>query len=261
MKAPRARRAQTQSPQVRQSRIAELVRKKGQVSVESLAESFETSQETIRRDLSALAESGLIQKVHGGAKLPRKRREDPFDQRMDHQSAAKHVMAQKLAERITPGETLFLNTGTTTVIAAETLARIERLTVITNSHRIAGILATKAPHSEIFLLGGRYDADNGETLGPMTLDGIRDFHADHAILTVAAVDARQGAMDANFEEAQISRSMIEQADNVVILADSSKLDRRAAFAVCPLETIDCLLAERLPDGALKDSLDRLGVAF
>lgn len=248
-------------PRLRQSRITELVREQGQVSVEGLAERFGASHETIRRDLSSLAENGVVQKVHGGAKLPRLREEDSFHRRMDHQSAAKRIIAGKLGRRISSGETLFLNTGTTTVIAAEVLAEIDRLTVLTNSYRIARTFTQKAREAEVFLVGGRFDGDNGETLGPMAIADIQRFHADHAILTVAAVDANQGAMDANFEEAQVARGMIEQADNLIVLADSSKFDRRAAFAVCPLEQINCLLSDSPPEGALLDRLERLSVAF
>ena len=104
------------TPRLRQARIAELVRKHGQVTVEDLADRFGASLETIRRDLGALAETGAVQKVHGGAKLPPRRDEGPFRDRMTREEPAKRMIAALAARALSPGETLFVpgaagNTG------------------------------------------------------------------------------------------------------------------------------------------------------
>lgn len=241
-------------PSVRRARIAELVRKRGSVTVEALAAMFGASHETIRRDLGHLAEAGAVQKVHGGAKQPRRREEGAFRERMTRNEAAKRMIAAKTARLISAGETIFIDTGSTTLICAEEAARIAGLTVVTNSTRIAHTFAGGEGRSRVFLIGGQFDGDNGESTGPIAIAQIQAFHADHAILGIGAIDARAGATDISFEEAQIARAMIDNADRLVLLADGSKFDRRAAFAVCPLERIDHLVTDRPPDGPLAAAL-------
>ncbi len=247
------------TPRVRQARIAALVRKRGRVTVEALAARFDASHETIRRDLALLAEAGVVMKVHGGAKLPRRREEGAFEERMAANEAAKREIAAKAAGLLGAGETIFVDTGSTTLMCAEEASRIAGLTVVTNSPRVAAVFGRGEGRARVFLAGGSYDPDYDETVGPMTIAQLRGFHADHAILGVGALDARAGAMNVSFDEAQVAQTMMEQADRVIMLADSSKFDRRAAFAVCPLEGIDHLVCERPPEGALAEALTAAGV--
>jgi len=248
------------SPKLRQEKIAEAVRRHGKVSVEQLAVRFKTSHETIRRDLTVLAEAGRVQKFHGGAKLPRRQEEGPFRERMAMNAVAKRVIADKAARLIAPGDTVFIDTGSTTLMCAEEIAKIGGLTVITNSTRIAAVMADHGNRTVIFLLGGRFDGDNQETVGPTAISEIQSFHADHALITIGALDAEAGATDFNFDEAQVARAMLENADNLVVVADASKFQRRAAFTVCPLERIGALVTDRPPPQDLNSALVAAGVA-
>lgn len=252
-------RARAVGPRLRQEKIAETVRRQGRVSVDQLAERFKTSHETIRRDLAALAEAGAVMKVHGGARLPGRREEGPFSERLGTNAVAKRLVAEKVAALVQPGSTLFIDTGSTTLMCAEAIARIAGLTVITNSARIAAVLAERGNRTTIFLLGGRFDADNHETVGPTTIAEIQGFHADHALLTVGALDAAAGVTDYNFDEAQIARAMLDNAERLIVAADASKFGRRAAFAVCPLERLTALVTDRLPEGRLLQALSKAGV--
>ncbi|MEO3428578.1 DeoR/GlpR family DNA-binding transcription regulator [Pelagibius sp. CAU 1746] len=247
-------------PKLRREKIAEAVRRHGKVSVEQLALRFKTSHETIRRDLAALAETGSIQKFHGGAKLPGRQEEGPFRERMVLNAVAKRVIAEKTARLIAPGDTIFIDTGSTTLMCAEEIAKIGGLTVITNSTRIAAVMSGGGNRTVIFLLGGRFDGDNQETVGPTAISEIQSFHADHALITIGALDAAAGATDFNFDEAQVARAMMENADNLIVVADASKFQRRAAFAVCPLERIGALVCDRVPAGALAGELAAAGVS-
>jgi DeoR family glycerol-3-phosphate regulon repressor len=246
-------------PRLRQEKIAEAVLRQGRVSVEQLALRFQTSHETIRRDLSALAEAGRVLKVHGGAKLPRQREEGPFRERLAMNAVGKRVVAEKAARLISPGQTLFIDTGSTTLMCAEEIGKIAGLTVITNSTRIAAVLAEHGNRTSVFLLGGRFDGDNHETAGPATITGVQAFHADHALITIGALDEAAGATDYNYDEAQVARAMLENADNLIVVADASKLQRRAAFAVCALDRINALVTDRSPQGTLLSALSTAGV--
>lgn len=245
---------------LRQEKIAEAVRRHGQVRVEQLAARFKTSHETIRRDLAVLAEQGSVQKFHGGAKLPGRREEGPFRERMAQNAVAKRVIAEKTSGLIAPGDTLFIDTGSTTLMCAEEIAKIGGLTVITNSTRIAAVMAGRGNRTVIFLLGGRFDGDNQETVGPTAISEIQSFHADHALITIGALDAAAGATDFNFDEAQVARAMMDNADNLIVVADATKFQRRAAFAVCPLERIGALVSDRPPADALAAALTSAQVA-
>lgn len=241
-------------PKLRQEKIAEAVRRHGRVSVEQLALRFGTSHETIRRDLAVLAERGSVQKFHGGAKRPRAQEEGPFRERLATNAVAKRIIAEKVARLIAPGETLLIDTGSTTLMCAEELCKIEGLTVITNSARIAAVMAERGNRTSVFLLGGRFDGDNQETVGPTAIQEIQSFHADHALITIGALDEGTGATDFSFDEAQVAKAMLEAADGVIVVADSSKFRQRATFTVCPLERIDALVTDRAPPAPLQTAL-------
>ena len=248
-------------PRLRQEKIAEAVQRQGRVSVERLALRFGTSHETIRRDLSALADTGRVLKVHGGAKLPRLQEEGPFRERMATNAVGKRVIAEKVAALISPGETLFIDTGSTTLMCAEEIGKIAGLTVVTNSTRIAAVLAERGNRTSVFLVGGRFDGDNHETGGPAAIAGIQSFHADRALITIGALDQAAGATDYNYDEAQVARAMLDNAESVTVVADSSKFQRRAAYTVCPLERITALVTDREPQGTLLAALSTAGVAL
>jgi len=246
-------------PHARQIRIAEIIGREGEVSVEDMASRFEVSAETIRRDLALLVESGQAQKVHGGARRARLIVEGSFAERLDRQATAKNRIGRRLADAVEPGETLFIDTGSTTLAAAEFLAAIPQLTVITNSCRLAERLAQGGSDAAIYLLGGRYHGDNAETTGPGAIEQIGAFQADRAVLTVAAVLPDVGVMDASFEEAQVARAMIANARTLTVLADHTKFGRRAAFSVCKCGDIDHLVTDQHLDRDNRHALTSLGV--
>jgi DeoR family glycerol-3-phosphate regulon repressor len=242
-------------PKQRQSRILDVVARDGEATVDALAVEFDVSAETIRRDLAQLAMSGALQKVHGGARRLRMHAEGSFQERMGEDAAAKQIIAQKLAQVIEPGDTLFMDTGTTTLFCAEALAGVPDLTVITNSIRVAQALARGAGRARVFLLGGDYAADNAQTRGPIALDQIDRFQADHAVLAVAALDTVGGAADADFDEAQVARAMLTNATNVIVVAQAAKLGRKAAHRICRLDEIDMLVCDAVPGDAFRAALD------
>lgn len=237
----------------------DIIRTAGQASVSELATRLETSRETIRRDLSALARHRKIEKFHGGATLPTAGLEGPFRDRMTQNAAAKVRIANAAQPLFAPGETLLIDTGSTTVFFAEMIAGLKGLTVVTNSSEVATVVSRGAAGNKVFLIGGEFVGDNRETVGSLAVSQLRAFRAHHAVLTVAALDARAGAMDFNIEEAQIARTMIEQSEKVTVLADASKFDRIASFEVCDLVRIDTLVCDRAPQGALRAALDAGGV--
>lgn len=248
------------TPQQRRTGILSALRADGHVSVDGLAASLGASRETIRRDLAELDGRGLLRKVHGGAVTAESALgiEGPLSQRMGVNREAKRAVARAAAQLLRPGDRLFVDTGSATLIFAEELAAVPGLTVITNSSVIAA-LAAKGEGATVFLLGGAFRRGGGECVGEMVLGQIALFRATHAFLTVAAADAK-GFSDHDLAEAQIARAMIAQSDAVTVLADASKLGRAAPFSVAPLAAVHRLVSEDMPEPLLR-ALDRAGVAW
>lgn len=245
---------------IRQTKIIDKIRKNGKVEVDELALFFNISRETIRRDLTELSKLGKIQKVHGGATLPGVLVEGSFQQRMSDNLEAKSKIARAAASLFTSGETIFIDTGSTTLYFSEELAHTSGLTVVTNSTEVARIVSSSGNDNRTFLLGGEFNIRNQQTVGTMVTAQVRSFRAHHAVLTIGALDARTGIMDFDIEEAQVARAMIEQSQFVTVLADSSKFDEIASFEICPLSMIDQLICDVLPSADLMGALKGAGVA-
>jgi DeoR family glycerol-3-phosphate regulon repressor len=247
-------------PHERQLQIADLVRNQGKASVEQLALNFATSAETIRRDLTILAANGKLRKVHGAALALRDYGEGLFAQRMQLNADAKRQIADKARALVTPGDTLFIDTGSTTLLLAQALGSIDNLTIVTNSTAIAAAISSGNDTASVYLLGGTYRQDNRQTCGAMALNQIAGFHANLAILTVAAVSAETGMMDFSDDEANIARAMIAHAERSIVLADASKFDRTAPFVVASISQVGTLVCDRIPGGLLNQRLEQAGVS-
>jgi len=250
------------TPTLRRQEILNMVRRQKRVYVDELAERLHISRETVRRDLSELARTCKVRKFHGGAELPGTHGENRFQERMAENVLAKVSIAAKAFPLITPGETIFIDTGSTTLYFAEKLAEISDLTVVTNSTEIARILSGNGNNGnsiQVFLLGGEYHGDNRQTAGNMVIDQLGLFRAHHAILTIGALDARSGIMDFNINEAQVARAMIKQAESLTVLADASKFGKIASFEVCGFDRITNLVCDRMPEKSISERLAEAGV--
>lgn len=233
----------------RHTKIVDIVAQKGRVSVEELARLHQVSHETIRRDLVSLDRSRLLRRFHGGAAALSADQEGPFSLRMTDHVEEKRRIARRAAALFTAGDSLFIDTGSTTHVFAEELARVQGLTVITNCQRIAQA-ASRSAGSEVLMIGGSYRAEARECLGPLAIEQIRRLHAAHCVLTIAGLDPEKGAMDFDIGEGEVARAMIERAESVTLLVDGSKFERRALMEVCGLDAIDRIVTDRAPPPAL-----------
>lgn len=250
-------------PRDRQALIIDTVRSHGKAAVGELAKMSGASVETIRRDLTSLARNGKIEKIHGGATSPRYIGEGPFEQRMQQNGLAKRQIARKALELVSPGDTVLVDTGSTTLAFAEELVAIDDLTVVTNSTAIAKVISAGNKTVSLFLLGGNYNEDNRQTCGIMAIDQLDQFRGNLVILTAGAIAADGGVMDYNYGEAQLARAMLRRADRKIVLADSSKFGSAAPFVVAQLDGIDDLVCELAPNEPLSQSLRdaRVNVIF
>ncbi|MCW5221638.1 DeoR/GlpR transcriptional regulator [Verminephrobacter aporrectodeae subsp. tuberculatae] len=245
-------------PNERHAAILEIVYERKNASVEYLAERFRASHETIRRDLSRLAADGRLRKYHGGATLSEAPAEGAFNARIHEFAREKRAVARRAAALFSAGDSLFIDTGTTTLALAQELARSSGLAIITNSVSITQCLARGPGSNRVFLIGGEYRAEACENLGPLAVAQVAQFNAHDAVLTVGAIGAN-GLQDYALEEAEIARAMIAGAERVTVIADASKLGRSALFPVCALERVARLVVSAPPQGLLAEKLAAAGV--
>jgi DeoR family glycerol-3-phosphate regulon repressor len=248
-------------PSERHNEIVRLVHRAAQITVDELAAKLDVSRETIRRDLAQLDALGRLRKFHGGARAQSTAGaepsiEGPFTLRMGENIAAKRLIAHRAASLVAPGDSVFIDTGTTTLLLAEALVDAPSLVVITNSWRIAATMAANGNH-EVFLIGGAYGADAGETLGQFALEQIRKFRARHAFLGIGAID-KSAAMDFDARESEIAHAMIDRVESVTVLADSSKSGKRGIFEIARWEDIDRLVSDQRPPLELEHAIEAAG---
>ncbi len=241
----------------RHDQVLALLTQSGEMTVEALAEELGVSRETVRRDLTQLGAAGKLRRFHGGARPITATSsvvdsESPFAHRLAQNAAAKRRIAAAASRLLRPEDSLFIDTGSTTVVFAEALVAVPSLVTITNSPRIAATLASNSSH-KVFLIGGAYGPDAGESLGPLALEQIGKFRARHAVLTIGAIDPTC-VMDFDLQEAEVAKAMIERADRVTVLADSSKFDRRAVFEVVALGRIHTLVTDAPPSEPMARAL-------
>ncbi|SEO57008.1 MULTISPECIES: DeoR/GlpR family DNA-binding transcription regulator [unclassified Luteibacter] len=225
----------------RHSRIRDLLRTSGQVSVERIVAELGVSRETIRRDLVELAERGEIRRVHGGAVLTGD--EPPIDVRHATRVREKRAIAKKVASLVESGQTIFMDAGSTMNLVAEALATRSGLTIVTNAVDVAARFATRDAN-EVHLLGGRFNAQIGCTQGSATVAEIARYQPHVAILSPVGIDAKAGASSFEMEEAEIARAMCANARRIVIAADHSKIGVRSRVAWCPADRVDVLVTDR-----------------
>jgi DeoR family glycerol-3-phosphate regulon repressor len=235
-------------------------RRGASLAVEEIATRFGVSRETIRRDLARLDHAGLLRRVHGGAVVPRLGDEPPFQERQKLNMDAKRRIGLAAAALFAPGDSLMIDTGSTTEQFATALAAKTDMTIITNSNRIATAICAGQGRNRVFVLGGTFQSESGQILGSLCIDQLQHFNADHVVLGVGALSADGRVMDFDVDEASLARAMIARARAVTILADHSKFDRQALITVCRLDAVARLITDQAPSGPLEETLAASKVA-
>jgi DeoR family transcriptional regulator of aga operon len=255
--------AKTESPLLideRRRLIRELVQAQGRVTVDELAERFHTSVVTIRSDLNALAATGAVLRTHGGALAQRDTEEVPIGvkQKLRHEQKAR--IAAEAAKLIRDGETILLDSGSTTEEIAKQIRglRLNSLNVITNALNIAGLLAT-VPHVNLIMPGGQLRPNSYSLSGPQAVAALQGLYADRLFLGVDSLDPDIGLMTPHLLEAQLNAQMMKISRQVVAVADASKLMKRNLSVIAPVEQLDMLITDSGADQAIVDQLRGRGI--
>ena len=227
----------------RQANILKALGQSGACSVNELAAQLAVSDETIRRDVKAMAGRGLVERVHGGVVLPQPLSEPAFQKRMARHAEEKRRIARLAAAQIRDGDSLMLDTGSTTAYVARALAEHKDLLVVTNCTEIATRLAGR---NRVYLAGGELRADDGAVFGAAATRFVEQFRTRYAVLSIGAVDPADGLMDFHLQEAEFSRALMQRAERTLVVTDHTKFGGHAPVRVCGFEEIDLLITDRAP---------------
>lgn len=211
----------------------------GKVISSDLAVEFGTSEDTIRRDLRDLARAGFCRRVYGGA-LIEAPSPAPLSSRLQADAAAKHNLAIAAATLVKPGQTLFIDAGSTNTAIAAALSRQMDLMILTNAPAVAMALSDHS-RVRVVLLGGVLDLSIGAALGGTTLEAIRKINADLFFLGSCGVDAAHGISAFDPAEAEVKRAMVDQSSQIIVAATLDKLGTAAPFKVAEVTTISHLV--------------------
>jgi len=217
---------------IRRDTIIDHLRRDGRVYVSELAKLLDVTPVTVRNDLDALEKDGYLIRMSGGAVYSNRNVDKP-----DISKAAvpclkeKEAIARTIAKMIKDGDTLFINSGTTTQLIAAELRAHNNLNIVTNSISVAMTMATVASF-RVFLLGGEINPQYGFTYGGDAQEKLASYHADHAILAIDGIGNEGGITTHHAEEAVLDRMMIRGAANVIIAADHTKIGRTGFLRVC-----------------------------
>ncbi len=242
----------------------------GGVEIDAAAERLGVSPATVRRDLDELANQQLLVRTRGGAVPTSVSYDLPLRYKLTQRPDEKRSIASAAAGIVAPGSVVGLNGGTTTTEVARALAlradlRVDGgdgngnpITVVTNALNIAHELAVR-PHVKLVVTGGVVRSQSYELAGPLAMPALERLTLDVTILGVDGISAADGATTNNETEAAVNELMAQRARTVVVVADSSKLGRRAFARICPIERVDVLVTGATGDGKLIADLRAAGV--
>lgn len=241
----------------RHADILKIIQEEGTITITRLAEKLGVSLETVRRDVKPLARDGSVLKMHGAIGLPSVVGEAPFERRMREQADAKRIIARLVAATIHDGESVMLDTGTTTSFLARELLNHRRLTVVTNSSDIARTLAT-VNGNKVYMAGGELRSDSGASFGVSAIEFVSRFSVDHAVITAGAVDAQHGIMDYVLEEAEFARVVLTRGKRSVVVTDHTKFGRQGLVQVCGFDAFGELATDLPPPRDIAAAVEKAG---
>lgn len=241
----------------RRQKVLDILTENGFMALADLAATLEASESTIRRDLDYWDQHGLIKRTHGGAFFQGDNSTLPaLEERSSRELEEKRLIARRAAARIKDGDAILLDGGTTTLEVARLLVG-RPLQIVTNSLPIANLFAN-SPKTDLVILGGYVYPKTGVALGPLTVRMMDDVHVQQTILSVGGITAR-GLFNSNMLLVETERTMLRCADEVVVVADHTKIGRQALAFLCQLGEVDTLIVDSALTPEHRAAMDEAGV--
>ncbi len=242
----------------RQEKIAAMLEEKNSLKVTELAEAFDVSESTIRRDLQEMEQKNLLTRTHGGAVGINQRNFEPTytEKATENQDAKAHI-GDIAAALVGDGDTVILDSGTTTLeIAKRITAR--NITIVTNSIDIAGLMSER-DSVEVVLTGGTLRHNTRAMVGHLAERALSNFRADIAFIGVNGISVEDGATTPNFVEAQTKKAMVNSANKVYAVTDMSKFGKVNFSVISPIRAFNAVITAGKPDAKVLDDFAEAGV--
>ncbi len=247
----------------RRSQIVQRVTENGRVSVSDLVKTYNVTETSIRRDLILLEADHRLKRIHGGAvSIPGNFRTDTFVEKAKLQIKAKECIGKAAVGMINQGDIILLASGTTTLQIVRhipsTLRMNNHITLVTTSLPIAQEILTW-PSPNLTILGGLYLPDYQATIGPQTIELLKDITADVAFLGADGLTMEGGATTANVLIAEVDRMMVERARKTVLVTDSSKIGQAGFIPIKPITSFNVLITDSDAPPDFVDTVRQMGV--
>ena len=231
----------------RQLAMLAAVREHGSLRTEALAERFDTTLQTVRRDVARLTEAGVLERFHGGVRaIDSHSRNTAYTERQRSHAQAKQRIARTVAAAIPPGSSLFMNIGTTVEAVARELLHHQGLRVVTNNLHVAQTLSAN-PQCEVVIAGGTVRHEDLGVVGEAALGFIEQFKVDIGLIGISGIDADGTLRDFDMREVMVARAIVAQSRQVWLAADASKFGRAAMIEMAPLKVVHTLFTDTLPE--------------
>jgi len=227
----------------RREKIRALVSERRALRVDEIVEALDVSGATVRRDLCELEQRGQVRRVHGGAvAIGGRLDEPPFDDKATIAAPEKQRIAEQALRMIEPGESVYLDGGSTVLALARLLVNMSALTVVTNSLHVMRVLSGRGPR--LITVGGELRRRSQTFVGPLTEGTIERLHVDKAFMGTIGLSLEEGLTTTDPGEALTKQLVASHAGSVILLADSSKVGKVAFARVGDVDSVDALITDR-----------------
>lgn len=242
----------------RKAFIVDYLEKNYSVKINQLSKDLKVTRETIRKDLYELEKQGLIRKVLGGAVIENSKLRSNYEKRKLENYEAKQRIAQIAATYIEPGDSIYLDYGTTTYCLAEEILKTGNITVVTNSIQIVNLLMQN-PTIDVLVLGGMLRKNEDALSGNFGLLNMTSLFVNYGFFSGGGIDTKVGLTNHNVGEAEISREMIKRSQTKVVLMDHTKYDNVTLNQVAQVDEIDILITDEVVSKSDKEKFEESGV--
>jgi DeoR/GlpR family transcriptional regulator of sugar metabolism len=243
----------------RRQSILDSIREDRHVTVTTLSDRLSVSEVTVRRDLRELEEAGTLRRVHGGAVAAAPAPpEPPVIQRMSHLEACKAAIGRVAAQLVEEGQSIFLGSGSTAAYVARALRGHREITVITNALTVANELAL-VEGATVVVTGGAMRRSELSLVGHLTEAAVRDLRVDKVIIGMRAISPAAGMTNDYLPEVMTDRAILQMADELIVVADHTKLGRVAPVLVAPVERMRILVTDVHADPESVERCRALGI--
>ena len=248
------------SVRIRHEKIVNLVREQGFVAIGTLADKFEVTPQTVRRDINTLSDQGLLQRHHGGAGPILSTENVDYTDRKILCLREKQIIAKLVAQHIPSRSSLFINMGTTTEEVAKVLVNHDKLRVITNNLNVAKTLSGNS-NMEVIISGGLVRHKDCGIVGEAAIDFIRQFKVDYGIIGISGVDKDGTLLDFDYREVTAARSIMENSRKVFLVTDHTKFGRNAMVRLGSIQEVDAMFTNKMPPPELVKIMEQNEVAL